>query len=120
MGDGSRSFGGRVAVGGQGGLTDGVGLGGDVGHGGLGGTRAGNGGDYVASAVQDIVRQIEAGIWHTHVAAVGPEVVGIGGMTLGPEVVGIGGVTVRSGSGSEVVGDLTEQVLLRNTCETYA
>ena len=81
-----------MAVGGKGGLTDGVGLGGDFGDGGFGRTRVGNGGDHIASTVQDIVRQIEPGFWQCH--SVGTEVVGIGGKVVGPEV----------------VGDLTEQV----------
>ena len=49
----------------------GVGFGGDFGDGGLGRTRVGNGGSVVASAVRDIVSQIEAGFWQV----VGPEVV---------------------------------------------
>ena len=76
-----------MAVGGKGGLTDGVGFGGDFGDGGLGGTRVGNGGDQIASAVKNIVKQIEAGLWHAHV--VGTEIVGR--EVVGTEVVGVGG-----------------------------
>ena len=71
-----------MAVGGKGGLTEGVGIGGDFGDGGLGRTRVGNGGDQIASAVKNIVKQIEAGFWHANIVgteAVGTEVVGVGG-----------------------------------------
>ena len=47
--------------------TDGVGFGGIAGDGGLGRIRVGTGS--VASAVKDIVRQIEAGFRHTHVGS---------------------------------------------------
>jgi hypothetical protein len=77
-----------VAVGGKGGLTDGiggVGFGGDFGDGGLGRTRVGNGDVEIADTVRSIVSRIEAGFGQV----VGPEVVREE-QVVGPEVAVVG------------------------------